>query len=109
MDLNQDDWHTCFLASQDVYIDTGFLLDDDHEAPYVIFKWTDLVKMIQTRHGRWGEGILLESSLVSSHSLDKYVMKAWLEWWACRYLRAGKIYDVLVSGDSNGVVPDGEP
>ena len=98
VDLKQDDWDTCFSPTQDVYIDTGFL-NDDPSAPYVIFKWQDWVKMIRAQQDDWWDGILLESRLIRSNPLDGYEMTLWLTWWACRYLRAGKIYDLEVAGD----------
>ena len=99
--MQQDDWHTCFSESCDIYIDTGFLDDDDDDgelAGYIVFQWSDLVKMIQiVQDDPFDDGILLESRLGVRNPLDAYEMEIWLQYWAAVYLRAGRIYDLSIA------------
>ncbi len=81
----------------------GFDDEDDEDeslSPYIIFKWHDWVKMIRERRETWWDGILLEPSLYHFDTLGREEMETWLEYFASRYLRVGKMYDVLVPKES---------
>lgn len=59
--------------------------------------------MIKERRETWQDGILLEGCLYTG-TLGNEEMQTWLEYFACRYLRVGKMYDVLLPKDSSNTL-----
>lgn len=104
IDLKQDDWHTCFAETQDIYLDTegwwvGRFEQDETFNPYIIYQWKDWVKMIRNCSADWGDGLLLASSLTCFTTMGQDEMEVWLEYFASRYIRAGKMNDVMAPRD----------